>query len=217
MGWQWLRSTSGYCGAVSLLACLGTGALPEVAIGALRSPDLHPSPAARSSVRFSAQASLPLGPSSCPTEIAALADRLIPDLPSYANRISQRARRKSRSVDPAAYVLLAGRPELSPLPIEAYSQGVSEPDPALQQLFLTTLERQYFTRYIVDLQHYHWIFLVRTQNGWRLAMMFSRIGNAPDKPPAPPRETSDGVIAEAIEEWLRDCQAGVLRSTGLPK
>jgi hypothetical protein len=51
--------------------------------------------------------------------------------------------------------------------------------------------------------------LTQTATGWRLAMMFSRIGSYPAKnPPSPPRDSSNGVVGQAVRAWLRDCRAG---------
>jgi hypothetical protein len=152
---------------------------------------------------------------SCPADVQTLVNLLLRDLPSYANRISQRARRRSRSVDLYSYMLLAGRPEFLPLTL-----GPGEYTPAapvagsedLQQVFITTLERQYVGNKPVELQHYHWLFFTKTQSGWRLAMMFSQIGGYPaQRPPSPPRDSSQGVVAQAIQLWLRDCRAGTIR------
>lgn len=145
--------------------------------------------------------------------IETLTTQLIKDLPNYANRVSQKSRRLQRSVDIYSYVLIAGKPEFAPL-----SLGPGEYTPTLpsteqpQQVFITTLERQYSTGKLVQLQQYHWLFLTQTNSGWRLAFMYSRTGTYPNKqPPTPPRESSNGVIAQAVNTWLRDCQAGTLR------
>ena len=156
----------------------------------------------------------PTKSSNCPKDIETLTNKLLLDLPSYANRVSQSARRLSRPVDVYGYVLIAGRPEFAPLTL---GPGVYKPanstDPQQpQQVFLTTLERQYIARKAVELQEYHWIFLTQTSSGWRLAIMFSRIGTYPNKqPPTPPRDSSDGVIAQAIRTWLRDCRDGAIK------
>ncbi len=43
--------------------------------------------------------------------------------------------------------------------------------------------------------------------------MFSRFGNsAANQPPTPPSETTDGIIGRGVQQWLRDCRAGTLRS-----
>jgi hypothetical protein len=145
-------------------------------------------------------------------DVETLTTQLLKDLPSYANRVSQRARYRDRTVDLYSYVLLVGHPEFAPLtlgPGEYNPASLMEPP---QQVFITTLERQYIEGKPVELQQYHWLFFTQTSSGWRLAMMFSRIGAYPAKqPPTRPRDSSNGVIAQAIRTWLRDCQAGSVR------
>lgn len=142
-------------------------------------------------------------------DIKTFTNRLLQDLPAYANRASQRARRLSRKSDFYSYMLVAGRPEFEPLTL---GPGVYTPsqatDSPVEQIFFTTLERQYTAGQAIELQEFHWVFLTQTQSGWRLATMFTQTGGYPTKkPPTPPRESSDGVIAQGIEAWLRDCQA----------
>lgn len=146
-------------------------------------------------------------------DIETLTTQLVKDLPNYTNRVNQKSRRLKRSVDIYSYVLIAGKAEFAPL-----SLGPGEYLPTLpvaeqpQQVFITTLERQYTSRKLVQLQQYHWLFLTQTTGGWRLAFMFSRTGTYPNKqPPTPPRESSNGSVAQAVKTWLRDCQAGTLR------
>ncbi len=149
--------------------------------------------------------------------IETLTTQLLRDLPSYANRASQRARPPllSRTPDVYSYMMVAGRPEFAPLPLNpsGYStDALKTTSEKVDQVFFTTLERQYIQGKAVDLQQFHWLFLTKTKTGWRLAMMFSQIGYYPAiKPPTPPRDSSNGVIAQAINAWLRDCQA---RSVG---
>lgn len=151
--------------------------------------------------------------SSCQEQnVETLTTQLLKALPSYTNRISQRVRQRNRT-DLYSYVLLVGRPEFAPLtlgPGEYNPASLVEPP---QQVFITTLERRYIDGKSVDLQQYHWLFFTQTSSGWRLAMMFSRIGAYPAKrPPTRPRDSSNGVIAQAIRTWLRDCQAGAVRN-----
>jgi hypothetical protein len=148
--------------------------------------------------------------SSCSQQsLESLTTRLMLDLPSYANRVIQRSRRLSRSVDIYPYILVAGKPEFQPLPLNPgidtannyASQGV-------EQVFFTTLERQYINKKAVELQQFHWLFLTKTQMGWQMVMMFTQTGEYPVKPLiAPPRNSSDGAIAQAVKIWLRDCEA----------
>lgn len=150
--------------------------------------------------------------STCPANVETLTTQMLRDLPSYANRTSQRARRLNRSTDVSSYILLAGRPEFAPLklgPGEYTPAGLASFGQEPKQVFFTTLERQYTLGKEVDLQQYHWLFLTQTASGWRLAMMFSQIGPYPaGQPPTPPRDSSNGIIAQAISTWLDDCQAG---------
>lgn len=152
--------------------------------------------------------------STCSADVETLTSQLLKDLPSYANRVIQRARRLDRTVDSFSYVLVAGNPEFEPLslgPGQYTSTAAPESEP--EQVFLTTLERQYQDGEAFYRQHYHWLFLTQTPDGWRLALMFSRIGSASEtRPPTPPRESSDGVIGQAVKLWLRDCRAGTLRT-----
>jgi hypothetical protein len=138
---------------------------------------------------------------------------LLRDLPSYANRVSQRSRRLTRRGDTFSYTIAAGRPEFQPLPLNAdatsrdTAKTLSE---GVEQVFFTTLERQYTAGKSVELQQFHWLLLTKTSSGWRKVMMFSQLGSFPvtKQPVSPPRESSDGVVAQAVDIWLRDCQAG---------
>ena len=151
----------------------------------------------------------------CPADVETLTSQLIRDLPSYANRVIQRARRLNRTVDSFSYVLVAGNLEFAPLSLGPgqYSSAASVADvEPPKQVFITTLERQYLGGKAIESQHYHWLFLTQTPGGWRLALMFSRIGSSsPGRSPTPPRESSKGIIGQAVTIWLRDCRAGVIR------
>ncbi|HAJ57974.1 MAG TPA: hypothetical protein DCP31_00835 [Cyanobacteria bacterium UBA8543] len=151
----------------------------------------------------------------CPADVKTLTSMLIKDLPSYANRVLRQARRLDRKNNSASYVVLAGNPEFEPLTLGPGLYNPTTPGADLeppQQVFLTTLERQYIGGKAIESQHYHWLFLTQTPEGWRLAMMFSQIGSfLPGRAPTPPRESSNGVIGQAVTIWLRDCRAGGIR------
>ncbi|MEH2200437.1 hypothetical protein [Nostoc sp.] len=141
--------------------------------------------------------------------------QLLEDLPSYTNRASQRARRLSRSSDIYSYVLVAGKPEFAPLPLNLEEYGA---DPSknsasgIEQVFFTTLGRQYIGRKALELQEFHWLLLTKTTTGWRLVMMFSQTSsNSTQQPLSPPRDSSNGTVAQGVKTWLRDCQAGSVR------
>jgi hypothetical protein len=147
-------------------------------------------------------------PMQCPTTLPTLMPLLLRDLPSYANRVSQRAYTDFRTADLPGYMILADQPEYEPLGLKP---GDAPPDAQEQpfQVFFTTLERQYVSGKPTSLQYYHRLFLVQVEEEWQLSMMFSTLGDYPaDQPPTPPQDTSQGVIAQAIRLWLRDCAAG---------
>ena len=164
----------------------------------------------------------------CPTDVSTLAPLLFRDLPSYANRVSTRAQVLERSFNPRGVVVAAAQAETDEglntvLPVEALlpeNEAITtfslEQDLASHNLipfFFTTLERQYVDDQAVRLQHYHWAFLSQTfqkkDPQWHLALMFSRLGDYPaDQPVAPPRESRQGSIGQALQLWLRDCNAG---------
>ena len=152
--------------------------------------------------------------SQCPHDLEILSELLLQDLPSYANRVIQRARNIESNWGTVSYVIVAGKPEFEPLSLNLPEQ----PDPilspgasAVKQLFFTTLERRYTANQVWEVQHYHWLFLTPTEEGWRIVILFSRFGSPSKRvPPTPPQETSNGVVGQAIRLWLRDCRAGAI-------
>ncbi len=147
----------------------------------------------------------------CPATVESLTPLLLRDLPSYANRVIVRARGNS-DLSTFASVITAGKAELAPLPVSADPNGSI--DPNLKQVFFTTLERQRTGNQMYELQQYHWLFLSQTQTGWQLVLSYSRTASYPSaaKPISPPRESSQGPIAQATKLWLRDCTAGAIQS-----
>ena len=148
----------------------------------------------------------------CPTDLPTLTSLLLKDLPSYANRVIQRSRRLQRQVDIFSYIVVASLPEFDPLPLSHQEyQSLFADD--TQQIFFTTLEREYLENKVLEREIYHWLFLSQTSSGWQLARVYSRLGIS-DKtyPPSPPLDTTNAVIGQAIRLWLRDCRAGSLRS-----
>ena len=151
-------------------------------------------------------------PFTCPDDIQELTPRLLQDLPSYSNRVIQRTQDLNQSAGIENYIITASKADFQPLdlPRLQYNQ-IDNQDP--EQVFFTVLERQYIEGEIVEIQTYHWLFLANTDSGWRTVMLFSRFGNSRDNvPPAPPRETTNGIIGRGVQLWLRDCRAGTVRS-----
>jgi hypothetical protein len=139
---------------------------------------------------------------------------MLRDLPSYTNRATQRARRLRRKVDIFNYVVVAGRPEFKPLPLSQEGIGTdtsTNTSEGVEQLFFTTLGRQYTSGKAIELQEFHWLFLTKAKSGWQMVMMFSQIGSS-SSVTTPPRDSSNGAIAQGVKAWLRDCNAGSLRT-----
>jgi hypothetical protein len=157
---------------------------------------------------------------SCPQDLRALINWMLQDLPSYTNRVRQRSRLHPGS-DPSGMIfsnmLVAGRAEFDPLPLTADGlTDISASGLRLDQIFFTTLDRSYTLgkpAQLILLKSYHWLVLTPSEAGWKFVMMSTRIGHpAPEHPPLPLIDSSDGAIAQAIKLWLRDCQAETLRS-----
>ncbi len=154
----------------------------------------------------------------CPANVQILVHQLLGDLPSYANRVASRNLDLSRRpLDPITTVLVVSSPDFTPIELaELAAPGPGQADDAaLEQVFFTTLERQYRQNRVVSLQHHHWLFLAQTPEGWRLALLYSSLGTLPEnratgRPPTPPQESSDGIVGQAVRLWLRDCRAGAV-------
>ncbi len=152
----------------------------------------------------------------CPSDVETLAELMLKDLPSYANRVIQRERLRDRPFPASLYIIVAGKPEFEPLPLTNRQYQPVLPDTA-QQVFFTTLERQYGQESVVDLQNYYWLFLTPTDDGWRSVMLFSQLASLNEGDlPLPPQDASDGAIGQGIRLWLRDCRAGAIRSQKSP-
>jgi hypothetical protein len=142
------------------------------------------------------------------------------DLPNYANRIIQRSRHLSDKVDLFPYILVAGKPEFNPLPLNPFFTDPQKESAGVEQVFFTTLERQYLNQKAIELQEFHWLFLTKAQSGWQLVTMFSQTGKPPGKGSAARsnktevlqrRESSDSAVGVGVKDWLRDCEAGSIK------
>jgi hypothetical protein len=148
----------------------------------------------------------------CPNNVSELIPLLLTDLPAYSNRVVQRTQSRNQGAGIENYIITASQAEFEPLqlPRLQYDQIDSDQEPT--QVFFTVLERQYLQDEIVDIPSYHWLFLTPTTRGWQTVMLFSRFGNTTENAtPAPPRETTNGIIGQGIQLWLRDCNAGAVR------
>lgn len=153
--------------------------------------------------------SIPSSPKACPADVEQLGTWLSDDLPGYSNRVIQRSR---LSQTPLTYIVLAGKPEFDPIPLtnRQFDPVFGDRDLPVQ-IFLTTLERHYLQNRATNFQSYYWIFLTRTARGWGLVKVVAQlISLNPEDPPLPPRDTTDGIVGQAIRTWLRDCRVGGL-------
>ncbi|MEG5139162.1 MULTISPECIES: hypothetical protein [unclassified Microcoleus] len=200
---------------------MNTGKLPSayicvyLLISAVASPTLAVNVVTNADRSINASRYGLLARSPCPADLEALVDRLLQDLPSYANRVIARsgfAPNNSRAIDYVQrQIILAGRPEFEPLPLnfeEALPENAS-------QVFITTLERQYREGKRVEIQQYHWLFLAKTEKGWELVKIVSRFGTVADVRALSPPESEKSAIAKAIRLWLRDCRAQGENKTAL--
>lgn len=161
---------------------------------------------------------------SCPRALDELTAWMLQDIPSYANRALQqswsRLQRDQISTQEPKWLLnqiiVAGRPEYEPLPTSILSDPNTKLNPNIQQVFFTTLERNYWNSASPRASlsaSYHWLFLVQEGQEWQLVQMVSRFGKGIDgKTALPPRDSTYGAIAQGIRVWLRDCQEGTLFS-----
>jgi hypothetical protein len=152
----------------------------------------------------------------CPADLPQLTALLMRDIVPYANRAAQRKRKKIppdyRQLDPnySSYQTV-GKASLEPLAFENPEYQPSRPAP--QQLFLTSLERQYRAgSKVTEVQRFHWIFLDRGKSGWTMGAIYTR--SSDDRPNAsvlPPTESQNMPFGQAVTTWLRDCNAGKIR------
>ncbi len=142
----------------------------------------------------------------CPDRLESLMDRMLRDLPSYANRVAARQLGQNASALGWGSLLVAGRAEFEPLPL-----GNAPLPPEVYQVFFTTLERQYSPGPQPGSQRteqrYHWLFLTQGSQGWLLVFLFSQ---AEGDSFIPARDQTQGILGQAIALWLRDCRAGAV-------
>ena len=148
---------------------------------------------------------------SCPEDLQQLTALLLRDLPNYSNRVIQRTQKKNRAEGIRNFIVTTNQAEFEPLDLPKIQYSpIDDSDP--EQVFFTVLERQYKNQEVATIQTYHWLFLTQTDDGWRTVMMYSRFGNSkPTKLAAPPRETTNGIIGQGVQLWLKDCRAGTVR------
>ena len=155
---------------------------------------------------------LPEKTTSCPKDFETLTKNLLKDLPDYANRVLKRTQDEHFEVGIDTYIITAGRSQLEPLNLPQINYQQTDAD-TIEQVFFTTLERQYNKGKVIERETYHWLFVTMADEDWYLMTIFSRFGDATkNTPPTPPHESSDGIIGQAVNLWLRDCRESYLLS-----
>lgn len=145
--------------------------------------------------------------SGCAHDLGSLSRSLVDNLPDYGNRIIQRTQTAHRSLDINNYIVVAGKPEQQDLGLPQFQYN-QVTDKNIKQVFFTTLERQYQGKKVIERETYHWLFLTRVEDQWRMVTMFSRFGStSSNNIPSPPQDSSQGIIGQAVKLWLRDCNA----------
>jgi len=148
---------------------------------------------------------------SCPDDVTQLASLMLKDLPKYSNRVIQRSQSLNRKAGIRRYIITATQAEFEPLDLPRIKYSSTDQEQP-KQLFFTVAEKQYNKTKITTSQTFHWLFLTQTKAGWQEVLMFSRFANSKvENPPTPPRETTNGIIGQGVQLWLRDCRAGTVR------
>ncbi|ANV87344.1 hypothetical protein [Picosynechococcus sp. PCC 7117] len=143
----------------------------------------------------------------CNAPLTEIVPQLLGDLPSYGNRVIQRARNLDRTEDSFSYIVIASPGNLTPLPLKNRQYTPTVPD-TTEQIFFTTLETQYNNSQKISFENYYWLFLTPTNNGWAIANVVSSLANPdPSQPANPPRDASRGSVGQAVKLWLRDFYA----------
>jgi hypothetical protein len=144
----------------------------------------------------------------CPTEVKPLVSQMLKDIPSYTNRAYVRGNILN------TYLMLASPPDFEPLPANTLVSSDSSlaKAPNTVQVFFTTLDRMHGLGNPIPLQQYHWLFLTPSSQGWQLKKMYTITGSYPagSGTPTTPRDSTGESLALAIQDWLKDCQQGLL-------
>ena len=177
-------------------------------------------------------------------ELPQLISQLILDLPSYSNRVIQRASRLGDELP--LYIVVAGQAQITPVAlVEAAAAPTRSrlpapgtahrPDEEIYQVQFTTLERQYLptpnspveaerllARAIEPFQQFHQLVLARRRSPadspWQIISLRSQLVPYPaeNRLLAPARDRRKAAIGQGISIWLRDWHSGTLRSNRLP-
>ncbi len=136
----------------------------------------------------------------CSKQFEPFMGEMLKDLPAYINRVNTQARNAQNSV------LLAAKADYQPLQLPTASGNVVSQDDEVEQVFFTTLLRRFSDRQIVYQQEHHWLFMAPSDRGWEFVQMYSILSPYPVASlSTAPRNSSEGSVATAIRNWLKNC------------
>lgn len=148
----------------------------------------------------------------CNKDWKEMTQSLTRNIADYGNRIIQSSRiyPNLERILPT-YIITASIPDTQPLPLNNFaSEKINTSfQEETKQLFFTTLERQYsHDSRIIEAQNFHWLILTLTPQGWQLVKAMTRFAypqSQGDFSISPPHDTTNGIIGQAVNLWLRDC------------
>lgn len=146
----------------------------------------------------------------CPKSFEPLISVMLAEIPAYANRVNTRAN------NPQNYVILASRADFEALPLLQASfpqEATSDSSSEVRQVFFSTLIRRFSQQEIVHHQEHHWLLMAPSDRGWEFVQMYSILDSYPASNLASaPRSSSEGSMATAIKDWLKNCHYQAAKS-----
>lgn len=141
---------------------------------------------------------------SCPQSFEPFISTMLADIPAYVNRVNTRADNRNK------YVIVASRADFDELPLlQASFPKNTNPETSsdVRQVFFSTLLRRFSQQEIVHQQEHYWLIMAPSDRGWEFVQMYSIIDSYPssDHLLSPPRNSSEGSMATAIKDWLKNC------------
>jgi len=136
----------------------------------------------------------------CPALFPDLANDLTQDLPDYLNRTYTRLGIKRQAI-------AVSFPDINPLPFSSlrnFVGGINDVKKisAPEQIFISVLTKNTNLSKNTVLSkpqtQPYWLFIAKTNRGWRLAMTFTRVNSSSII------DVSEGAIAQATNIWLSD-------------
>ena len=138
----------------------------------------------------------------CSTDFEPFMGEMLKALPAYINRVNTRVNNGHSSV------LLAARADYQSLELPPASSSVGSElsEDKVKQVFFSTLLRRFSDRQAIYQQEHHWLFMAPSDRGWEFVQMYSILSPYPVASlTTAPRNSSEGSVATAIRDWLKNC------------